>query len=112
MRTWNPWAGMTKRKLGVTLALVAIFGACLIFAIQWMLEHSEPYELGRQAVSDKLSVPFAAVRLKRFGEIEYSEGDEHGDAHFVLCATTDQCFTVVAKKRRALWKVVELREER
>jgi hypothetical protein len=112
MRIWNPWAGMTRRKVVATLAFVAVFGGCLIFVIQWMLEHSEPYELGRQALSSKLNVPFTAVKLKRLGEIEYVEGDERGHAHFVLCAASDKCFTVIAQKRQAIWKVVELREER
>jgi hypothetical protein len=111
MRIWNPWAGMTKRKLLMTLGFVAVFGACLLFAIEWMLEHSEPYELGRQAVGNKLNLPLTAVKLKHFGEIEYTEGDEQGDAHFVLCAASDKCFTVVAQKRQAIWKVVEMLEE-
>ena len=111
MRAWNPWAGMTRRKLATTLALVIAFGACLVLTIHWTLEHSEPYELGRQAVSDKLNVPVIAVKLKWLGEIGYTEGDERGDAQFVLCAVSSRCFMVVAQKRQSTWKVVELREE-
>jgi hypothetical protein len=112
MRSWNPWEGMTKRKLLMTLSFVAVFSACIFFAVHWMLEHSEPYELGRQALGDKLNVPLTSIKLKRLGEIDYAEGDAHGHAHFVLCTVSDKCFTVVAQKRQAIWKVVELQEER
>ncbi|OOG38414.1 hypothetical protein B0B52_16720 [Polaromonas sp. A23] len=103
---------MTRRKLLMTLVFVVVFGVCLAFAVHRMLEHSEPYELGRQAVGNKLNVAPTSVKLKRLGEIDYVEGDEHGHAYFILCAVSDKCFTVIAQKRQSLWKVVELREER
>jgi hypothetical protein len=112
MRVWNPWQGMTRRKLIRTLAIVAVLGVGIILVVRWMIEHSEPYELGREAVGSKLDVPAISVKLKRLGEIEYVEGDVSGDAHFVLCAQSGSCFRVVAQKRQAVWKVIELREER
>lgn len=112
MRIWNPWQSFTLRKLFSTLLIVVVLGTCLALYIYWTLEHSEPYKIGAQAVAGKLSVPVESVRLKRFGDIDYVEGDSTGSANFVLCTPSERCFTVMAKKRDAVWKVVELQEER
>ena len=101
---------MTKRKLFGTVAFViAMFIAITALGQLW-IKNSEPYELGRSAVSSKLSVQANTVELKRLAPFRFADSDFSGDALFVLCAHEASCFTVVAKKRDARWSIVDLVE--
>ena len=101
---------LTPRRVVGTLAFVAAFGLAIAAAGQLWITHSEPYDLGREAVGSRLGVSPGSVNLKRVAPYEFVEGDFHGEAAFVLCAQAGRCFTVVAKKRDARWKVIDLIE--
>jgi hypothetical protein len=75
---------------------------------QFWITNSEPYDLGRVAVGNRLGVTPEVVRLKRIAPFEFVDGSFSGHANFVLCGTAGKCFTVVAKKRDDRWSVVDL----
>jgi hypothetical protein len=77
-----------------------------------MMSNLEPYELGREAVGHRLDASRESIELDRLASFEFSEGDFHGHAHFVLCGPYQKCFNVVAKKRDARWAVVDLVERK
>jgi hypothetical protein len=108
----NPWRGMTMRRLVRTLAFVLGIGVLIVMLGQWWIVSSEPYELGREAIGSKLKVPAESVELKRIAQFEFVDGSFSGHASFVLCAPTNRCFTVAAKKREARWALVNLVENK
>jgi hypothetical protein len=101
---------LTKRRVIGTLVFLAVFGVGIVAAGQFWITHSEPYELGREAVGSRLGVLPGSVVLKRLAPYEFVDGDFHGEATFVLCGQASKCFTVVAKKRDARWNVMDLVE--
>ena len=102
------WPRLTKRRLFGTLAFVVAMFVLIGALGQWWLTHSEPYELGREAVGRALNASKDSVALDRLASFEVSEGEFHGHANFVLCGLSHKCFTVIAKKRDARWTVVDL----
>ena len=101
---------MSKRRFLGTLAFVAVMFVVIGGSGQFWITHSEPYELGRAAVSSRLGVQPDRVELSRLAPFRFSDGDFSGEALFVLCGPQKECFTVVTKKRDARWSVVDLVE--
>lgn len=99
---------MTKRRLVGTLAFLCAMGILIVALGQFWITNSEPYELGRAAVGNRLGIPPEVVSLKRIAPFEFVDGSFSGHANFVLCGTAERCFTVVAKKRDDRWSVVDL----
>lgn len=87
-----------------------VFAMSIVIAAlgQFWITNSEPYELGRAAVGNRLGVPRETVSLKRIAPFEFVDGSFSGHVNFVLCGTADRCFTVVTKKRDDRWSVVDL----
>lgn len=104
------WTQTSKRKLVGTLAFVCAMFVLIAVLGQFWITNSEPYELGRTEVGNRLGVPPDVVKLKRFASFEFTDGAYSGHAYFVLCGGAERCFTVVAEKRDARWSVVNLLE--
>jgi hypothetical protein len=102
---------MTRRKLLGTLAFVLAMFVLIWSVGQLWITRSVPYELGRAAVGSKVGIDPGRVELKRFAAFQFSDGAFAGKALFVLCAPSEKCFTVVAKKSDARWLVVDLVEQ-
>jgi hypothetical protein len=101
---------LTKRRAIGTIVFLGALGLAIVAAGQFWITHSEPYEIGRDAVGSRLGVSPGSVELKRLAPYEFVDGDFHGEATFVLCGEASKCFTVVARKRDARWRVMDLVE--
>ena len=107
----NPYRGLSRRKIFGVLAFCCAMGVLIVAAGQWWIVNSEPYELGRLAVSAKINASVEAVWLDRLTGFEFVDGDSGGHAHFVLCGPPKRCFTVIARKIQERWGVAELKEQ-
>ncbi|WP_186510916.1 hypothetical protein [Caenimonas sedimenti] len=97
------------KPLGIAAFIVAVLIAIAALGQLW-ITRSEPYELARALLGDKLGVAPHTIGLDRFAGFKFSDGPDSGHARFVLCGASGKCFFVFAQKLEGRWAIADLIE--
>jgi hypothetical protein len=90
-------------------ALIAAVGTAVSYYGREAIVSSEAFDLAAREVRARLGAD-GESDLKPWANVQFSEGEERGNASFTL-VRAGRCFPVDLKKDAAVWKITSLREK-
>jgi hypothetical protein len=95
---------MSVAKIFRTLAIVCCLGVLVFAGVVTLITHSVVYDIGKREIASQFNVAAESVSLRWYEPMEIVDGDENGEAKFVLCGG-GHCYDVAGKKRQGRWAV-------